>query len=205
MITIKIDVDLRLPDSKHDKVIAFGTCTLDRRVRFMVQIRKQLHDGKEQWGIQFPKLKKGDEWLNILEFQDRAVIEGAIGKELQKMLLLEQIEEFEIERVRVLNLKLPNVNGAVKPFILADIELIFENYTMKGLALKQYKNDFIVQMPQYVSDKGFRDIVYPLNHDIRQRIRDSAFQSYCNEIENGYDHEGIEDVLEYLKRGDKNG
>lgn len=200
MIIIKIDVELRLADEVNTNVVAFGHCTIDRRIRFIVQVRKHDKDGVEEWKIHYPKLLQNDGWVNIIGFKDKSEIDTLITSELHKMLLVENLGGFVFDRIRILNPKLPNINGTNKVEVVADVELDCIDYMIKGIQLKQYGHSFLLQMPQYSGGSGFKDIVYPLNKDTRNIIRQAVFEAYRDTIKNSSDHKMIESEMNYLNK-----
>lgn len=198
MFRLKVDVELRLAD-KRDKVIAYGTCTIDRFIKFIVQIRVVTIDNQEEWKIYFPKQKKDDLWQELIEFKDRHLIEGEVTKALHA-LLLEDTRVFSIKEIRVTDLIPPKPNGSEKILILCNARVELEHITINGIQLKQYKGNFILQMPQYISNGKYKDIVFPIDAKIREYLKQKVLEKYLEELESCWDANIIQEELSYLKQ-----
>ena len=89
--------------SKQDDIMAYGMVTIDRSIRFMIQlknVRRDLEKKKCLFDIQ--EKKEGEEWVDVIrpgteiEKEIQETVAKAIQKEIMRDLHLPMVEDVEI-------------------------------------------------------------------------------------------------------------
>ena len=167
---MRIDVSLKFGEPDR-KTVAFGTVTIDRYIRFIVQVREVTIKEQTQLKVCLPRQLLGDKWCDLFKVDNMKEIENAVVAELSHLVVKDSLEYFPIfKRVELEQVKEISAEGKDKITIIANVIVYFEHYSIRGITLKQYKQDFIVQFPQYKSGHKYCDVIYFLEPKLKKKI-----------------------------------
>lgn len=179
----EVQVDMRL--SRQENIMAYGTVTINRAIRFMVQLRKSRDtDNKEKIFISYPRKEADGKWDDVIspdedvKRQIEEAVTSAIKNEILRDLHLPPVEIVEITAVE------PNADKKVPICGVATIKI--SGLTISGITIKRGKKGLFCNMPQYRQPDGnYRDLVYAITKDLQMKINTAVISAYEKKIKNG--------------------
>ena len=182
-----IQAEMHLSKRKDDGVLAYGFVTVDKLIRFPVQMRKYRDQNNEEKSfLSFPRRQtKEGGWEDVVhpDPEMRAAITEAVGEAIKEK-VAKDIYMPEIDSVEVTPLKRPASHGSV--YICGVATVRVGGLTIKGITVKQGEKGLFCSMPQYRSlDGQYHDIVYGTTKAMQDEISEAVLGRY-KEI--GLDH-----------------
>lgn len=173
-----IKAEMYLSDSPA--VWAYGNITLEGCVRFGVQIRKYAdkETGEEKMFVGMPRRERNGVWEDVVkpDEQLREEIEVAVVDALKQKMLsdinLPDVEVVSVTRIR------PHAPEGAKAYICGLATVRMCGITIHGITIKNGSNGLFVNMPQYRSNDGYRDVVYATNKSMQEKIRRAVLEKY---------------------------
>ncbi len=169
--------------SKQDDIMAYGMVTIDRSIRFMIQLKKcQTGSGEEKVFIRYPRKKEGEEWVDVIrpgteiEKEIQETVAKAIQKEIMRDLHLPMVEDVEIV--------LTDRDERRKVQICGRASVKICDLWIEGITIKQGTKGLFVNMPQYRQAEGtYKDLVYAITKDLQEEISETVIDAYRNSVQ----------------------
>lgn len=175
----EIDVEIHLLE--EGDILAFGIVTVNRCIRFPVQVRKyqDAHTGKDAPFISFPRRKRGGKWEDAVHPEEsirkeiEAAVVAAVVREVTKDLHLPKVEVVHMKQLHTH----PPEGAKAKLCGLATIKVC--GLTIHGITIKQGERGLFLNMPQYPDKAGeYRDLVYGTSKAMQNRIAECVIEAY---------------------------
>ena len=176
---MRIDVSLRL--SLDETTVARGTVTLNRRIRFIVQLREREVEGIKRLMVVLPRQQVNGFWTDLIRTEKKQEIEAAILEEFHFMLTRDMEGEVPEVSVEALHMLLPKQEHKVKILAVARIS-IDQVLEIDGIQIKRYGKDYIINMPQYKGSTGYQDVIYATDPTLQQKIKATVLKAYQEEV-----------------------
>lgn len=180
----KIDVDIVI--AKQDDIAAYGTVTIDRLLRFQVQLKYFEENGEKRMFLSYPSKKINEKWEDVVhphsdmreEIQKEVIT--AAKKEIQKELNLPDIVVNEVIPI------IPDEKIKVPIIGVANIEIFGIKIT--GITIKRGLKGLFVNMPQYkYRDGTYRDLVYAMSAALQEKIEREILYVYNDIVQRRYE------------------
>ena len=173
---IEIQADMRL--SKQDNIMAYGMVTVNRVLKFMVQLRKYVDgSGEEKMFLSYPRREQNGIWSDVVrpdqDMQKR--IQETVAISVQR-----EIErDIHLPIVEVVELNFSETRPASTTPIRAVATVQICGITIMGITVKQGKEGLYINMPQYrQTDKTYKDLVYAITKEMQNEISNSVIAAY---------------------------
>lgn len=176
------DIHAAMQLSRQDDIWAYGMVTIDKSIRFMVQLRKyKADDGMEKMKLCYPRKEENGIWKDVIhpceelkqEIQEAVVC--AVKEEIERDLHLPAIEDILIMP------EYEPVNGKVKVCGRASVQIC--GLWIEGITIKQGLKGFFINMPQYrQADGRYRDLVYAITKELQEKISDAVIAAYIDTV-----------------------
>lgn len=185
MHIMKIETQIKLHSEdamQKTGIVASGWVEIGDCIKFPVRVMKYTDktSGEEKSFVSYPQRKTKDGYEVIVFPHDkeaRKEIDAAIFSAM-KMELLKDVGLPEVE-IRVTPIKDQNqVNHAVRLKGVATARISELGLTIKGILIKESEKGLFVQMPQYKSDEGYKDIVYATTKTMQEKIKMATMDAH---------------------------
>ena len=182
---MKIETQIKLHSEdamQKTGIVASGWVEIGDCIKFPVRVMKYTDktSGEEKSFVSYPQRKTKDGYEVIVFPHDKAArkeIDGVIFDAMKKE-LLKDIGLPEVE-ARVTPIKdQSQENQAVKLRGVATAKIAEIGLTIKGIMIKESEKGLFVQMPQYKSDEGYKDIVYATTRAMQEKIKMATMDAY---------------------------
>lgn len=166
-----VQAEMHLLPSQENAVWAYGIVTIDRVLRFSIQVRRiKSKTGEEVSIMRYPRRKYQGNWEDVVipdsELKDeiRKTVMQEIRTEIQK-----DLYPIPVEVVHLTRIKEPR-DGICPILAVATVKLC--GLQIKGITVKRGKDGLFCNMPQYrENDTGeYRDMVYGMTKAVRDQI-----------------------------------
>lgn len=173
-----IKAEMYLSDSPA--VWAFGNVTLEGCIRFGIQVRKYTdkETGEEKMFVGMPRRERNGAWEDIIkpDEQLREELERAVVDAMRQK-LLEDINLPDVEVVSVTKIH-PHAPEGAKSYICGLATVRVCGISIHGITIKNGTKGLFVNMPQYQTKDGYRDVVYATNKSMREKISQAVLETY---------------------------
>lgn len=173
---IEIQADMKL--SNQHNIMAYGMVTIDRVLKFMVQLRKYTDkSGEAKMLLSYPRREQNGIWSDVVrpgqEMQKR--IQEAVAIAVQR-----EIErDMHLPDVEVIELNLSESQPASRTPIRAVATVQICGISITGITVKQGKRGLFINMPQYrQADKTYKDLIYAITKEMQDKISRSVITAY---------------------------
>ena len=171
--------------SKQEDIYAYGLITIDRSIRFMIQLRRyQDKDGEEKMLFCYPRSYKNGKWNDVIRLdQDmerelHEAVTNAIKEEIITDLHLPQIEDIKVTVIRCGKEEKTSVCGQASVKVCG--------LWIDGITIKQGSKGLFCNMPQYRRGDGtYKDLVYAITKKLQQKISEEIIRVYEEMITGG--------------------
>ena len=182
----EIQADMKL--SKQDNIMAYGMVTVDRSLRFMVQLRKYTDkNGEEKMFLSYPRREQNGVWNDVVrpnqEMQKKIqeTVAIAVQKEIKR--------DMHLPHVEVIELMLSEIPPFSRTPICAVATVQISGLTITGITVKRGERGLFINMPQYRQpDKTYKDLVYAITKEVQNEISNTVIAAYkqAKEEDNGH-------------------
>lgn len=178
-----IDVRIRTPREEKGGVFVYAVVTVDDFIRF--QVRGQTYadpqTGEEKSFFAYPSQKRGEEWQNVILADEslKRDIQDAIAEKIKSTSLNSSLDYLEkITKVSVHPIKRQRKQEEkVVVRAMADVEI--SGLKIRGIALKESKKGYFINMPQYLNGTGaYSDLAYGITKDAQQALKEAVLNEY---------------------------
>lgn len=174
------DIRAEMHLSYNHDVWAYGMVTLEKCMKFPVQVRKYVEreTGEEKTFLSFPRRNKNGEWEDVIhpdrELKERILeaVGQAIKGEIQKDLHLPNVEVVSVNPIQ------PRVPPYAKAYIVGVASVKICGLLIQGITVKQGIKGLFINMPQYKTDSGYQDIIYGTSKAMQEKISAAVIQGY---------------------------
>ena len=186
----EIDVKIRTPKEEKNGAFLYALVTVDDFIRF--QVRGQTYADRKTVEVKsfyaYPSQKRGEDWQNVVLVDEelRKEIQEAIGEKIKDTYLKSSFDY--LEKITKVSVNPINQEKELEDRIIvramADVEI--SGLTVKGIALKESKKGYFINMPQYLDGTGaYADLAYGITADAQQALKEAVLNEYQRVLEQG--------------------
>lgn len=163
--------------SNQEKIMAYGMVTVDRSIRFMVQVRKyQTKSGEEKLFLCYPRKEENGTWSEVVR------PDPEMGQEIQTA----AVRAIQEEIIR--DLHLPVIEDAIvtlddykvgKVSVRGRASVKICGLWIDGITIRHGPKGMFINMPQYKQADGtYKDLVYAVTRDLQDKISSAVLDIY---------------------------
>lgn len=184
-IDVNLSVNKNFIENKMDvnsSNVANGWVEIENAIKFPIQILKTTKDGQEKAFVKFPAKRNEDNTYSNVVFPFDSSVRTAIEDKVMdvfKKEITKGINLPEISDVSVTLLPHKEMNG--KPVARAMASIKVCGIAVNGFTVKETKDNFFVQMPQYRDKEGlYHETFYGTNKSMQILISNTILEAYEN-------------------------
>lgn len=218
---VKVEMYLNSHKDKQEAgVSAYGNVTINNAIRFPIQLRSYTdkNTGEEKSFFSYPRRYVNGEWKNVVtpDPKLKEEIERKVGEACKELVLKDLTLMNKFDDIKIISInQVKNIHnhGNVTTVGMATINV--SGLTIDGISIKRGEKGLFINMPQYQSQKGFRDQVYGIDKYTQEWISKAVIEEYeekyigkpklnLNEVYNEYFSDEKDDMNESVIHYEKN-
>ncbi len=174
-----VQAEMHLLSKERTNVWAYGLVTIDRVVRFSIQVKNiRRQTGDETYIFAYPRRQFRGKWENVvvpdseLEEQIKKTVMAEIQEEISKDLYPIPMEVISLTRLE------KTETGIHSILAIATVQIC--GLQIKGITVMRGKQGLFCNMPRYnKGDSGnYRDLVYGMTKAVRDQINQKVLEYY---------------------------